>query len=206
VEYHEKIAACAEIIAGKRQSTERIDLHNMHDKFHNFCDDIVKDLARYVLLMTDGKRTVRQAMIYMFAKRIRGSYLYLAVCDVDNPEKVISTLKPDVQLIGIGPYANGFDFPAKALSAAAIERAHQQFRRRVLQQNRTDLAKQQASRHMNTLLTLLNQWLDSTNMPQAKRDEAKGILGRSPTLERIAEACICIGSSLDELQAQYMSA
>jgi len=200
------IAACAEIIVGKRPANEEINLYTMVHRFHGISDDIVADLAQHVEALSKGTRTVRRANNILFAHRAMGPYLYLASCHVSNPEPVIETTTGDVQLVGLGPYRNGFEFPATQASfhaiATARARNEQDELRRALRNQASEQAQQYSNKLVTRLLCRLLPKLDSPQVSEATREQAVQLLGTEVTLESIAAACVCIGISLDILDPQ----
>lgn len=101
-------AAARSIVTGEAIT---LDLHfdSLNHSWYAKDKAVVRTLADRVEFYSSSVKTVRRADKNLFDGQVLGNYSYLAVCNVGNPEEVITEIESDVTLLGVGPYKDGFN-------------------------------------------------------------------------------------------------
>jgi hypothetical protein len=178
----------------------KLDLSSLDDERDNF-DEIPAYLAELVETLTVRSRTIRPADRSLFARPVKGQNLYLVVCRYGTPQETVTELSDDMVLVGVGPYGNGFDFPAerKSIGAATADRyfaAEAQKKQEQLME-----AKVNAATFITVLRATALYRISQVNPGEAKLRELYELVakGSKITLEDIALICLKLEISLTDL-------
>jgi hypothetical protein len=117
---YEVLDACANIIV-QGGSYEPIDLSFLNDVEQSWYVHVYATLRSQVEQKSSGERTLRLALSKLFADHVLGPNLYLANCPYDSDSATVTSLTEDMQLVSIGPYKDGFKYPAPPVSAEALQ-------------------------------------------------------------------------------------
>lgn len=204
------LAAVASPIANGT-SPSGLNLFPLHGSFSRDIKEIVAVLAEDLEKWSNGRLTVRRADSALFANHVQGVNLYLVVCPADTPVGLVEELQDDMELLSLGPYRNGLDYPAKRASQEDIARSRthkaEAERNRILAARRNEYV-QQGKRQVEDLIERLVPAIRSKALvcddPIKREDAAYLVRATIPSFDEVAGAAVALGISLEQVIADVL--
>ncbi len=186
-----------------------LNLSPISREFGHSGEDMVAVIAAAAESASNGSRTVRQCDVAFFGALIQGPNLYLVACNSTVPSGKVTELTDDMILYCVGPYSNGFTIEKRA-SEELVEKSRASA---LVSQRRREqrLQGEQLSEELLAKLLIAVRFRAQMARPVQRGDADYALPSQlssrpsPPTLEQIAQACVALGVTLDDLIEDVIS-